>query len=123
MLIRIKWHLVSISLFVLVGLFFLYRQTLSLLQIPPQIQLVDKELPPSNEIEPNTKIPVNVSVADGSHDGNCHQCSLCDGEQHSGLEVVQDWDSSRVLRGAPTKHFRGMLLSSMFDVKFLYGFR
>ncbi|KAF8814371.1 hypothetical protein BYT27DRAFT_7179523 [Phlegmacium glaucopus] len=117
MLIRVKWHLISISLFLLVGLFCLYRQTLSLLRIRPQLQLVDEDLSPSKDHDCKTKVPVPVNAAaEGSYHGKCPQCSLCDVKEHSELEVVNDWDSSRVLIGAPTKHFRDNLRS---DTRYL----
>jgi hypothetical protein len=100
MLIRVKWHLV-ISLFVLVGLFFgLCRQ----IRFRRQEEF---DLPYSNDDNFNMAIPLPINVNQGSYDGAC-QCAPCDVDQHSELEVA-DWDSSRVLRGAPTERFRGML--------------
>ena len=45
----------------------------------------------------------DVNVNEASHDGVCHQLP------EPQLEVVLDWDSSRVLQGSPTERFRGML--------------
>ena len=101
MLIRRRWHLVFVLLFVSAALFFFY----------PQKRLVDEDdtTLSSNDHDSMAQIPLPMNVTDAF----CHQCSLCDVQrQHSELKVVQDWDSSRVLRGPPSKHFRGMSYSS-----------
>lgn len=106
MLIRIKWHLIFVLLFVSAGLFFFHRQK----RLPPWARLVDEDTLASNDHDSMAQNPVPMNVTDAF----CRQCSLCDvqQQQHSELKVVQDWDSSRVLRGPPSKHFRGMSYSS-----------
>lgn len=93
MLLRVKKHLIFLSLFVLAGFFFLHRETPYLLHHNEEDSL---DLPFSND----------VNVTEGSYDGTC-QCSPCEFQQHE--PEVTDWDSSRVLRGSPTERFRGML--------------
>ena len=88
MLIRVKRHLVFLSLFVLAGFFFLYRQT-------PYLPFRDQEGSSSNDVN-------------ATDDEPC-QCSTCELQPHE-LEVM-DWDSSKVLRGSPTERFRGMVIS------------
>ena len=89
MLNRVKRHLGILSVFVLAGscFFFLLRnQEYSLALVVPS----------SND----------VNVTERLQDGAC-RCSPCEFQQ---LErEVMDWDSSKVLRGSPTKRFRGMI--------------
>ena len=93
MLPRVKRHIVFLSLFVLAGFFFLYRQTFYLL-------LRNQEDPP------DLLSSKDANVTEGSASSSCEF-------QHE--PEVMDWDSSSVLRGSPTERFRGM--STLDDTK------
>ena len=120
--IRAKWYFVLVSVVLLAGSFLLYRQGVYSRFFPQvsRLQLNNWELPSSNECDCKDNIPVPFSEIDldGSYSGGaCRQCSVCDVQQGSELQVVKDWDSSKVLMGAPTERFRGMLLSSILDIR------
>ena len=109
MLIRVKWHLI-LSLIVLAGLFFrsYHQASDSRFRQQEEFDLLYSDL--------RTKILFPVNATEGGRNGTC-QCSPCE-VQHSELEVVESWDSSTVLRGAPTERFRGMYdIALTLDIK------
>ena len=106
-LIRVRW-LFFLPLFVLAGFFFwLYPPR-------PYRQQEEFNLFYSNDdhdLKSNITFPINVT--EGSYKGASCDVQL---ELQSTPEVME-WDSSRVLRGAPTERFRGNVTIFNSDIK------
>ena len=108
-LIRVRW-LFFLLLFVLAGSFFrVYRQR-------PYRQQEELNLSYSNDDHDlKSNIPFSINVTEGSYKG-ASQCPPCEVQlELQSTPEVMDWDSSRVLRGAPTERFRGNV--TIFNVQ------